>query len=218
MWGISGNGLDINMLCRALYICNYALSASFIQSVVFLPDGDERVLDGLAHRVGLGLRHAPQISHFLPEVLRLLLQTPQLVVHLRREREVPVHVLAGHQRGRLRRWCRLVPVSLWNPFIRRIRPLVVRVVIRELREHLRDLSSHGRRSFTRAKSGPRIRGGERPEDVKRGVVPRVLVASLREWHGEHSVEQLIIRFISFNFQFPCINRDGRIFVLFRFFL
>lgn len=141
--------MDINVSC----FLQLRLT-SFTQSIASIPDRDERVLNGLAHRVGLGLRHAPQVPHFLPEVLRLLLQTPQLVVHLRREREVPVHVLAGHQRGRLRRRCRLVPlsVSLWNPFIRRVRPPVAYVIIRELREHLRDLSSHGRRSSTRAKS------------------------------------------------------------------
>lgn len=80
-----------------------------------VPDRDERVPDGLPHGVSLRLRHTPEVPHFLPEVLRLLLQAPQLVVHLRRERQVPVDVLAGHQRGWLRRRSRLVPV----PFCKR---------------------------------------------------------------------------------------------------
>lgn len=82
--------------------------------ILAIPNLNERVPDGLAHCVSLCLRHASQVPHFLPEILRLLLQASQLIVHLRRELQVSVHVLASHQRGWFRRWSRLVPVSLWK--------------------------------------------------------------------------------------------------------
>lgn len=76
------------------------------------PDGDERIQYSLSYGVRLGLRHASQIPNFLPEVLRLLLQTSQLVVHFRCQRHVTINILTSYQRCRFRWRCRLVPVSL----------------------------------------------------------------------------------------------------------
>lgn len=81
---------------------------------IIIPDGDERIQNGLPYGVRLSLRHAPQVPNFLPQILGLFLQASQLIVHFRCQRHVPINVLAGNQRCRFRRRGRFMPVSLCN--------------------------------------------------------------------------------------------------------